>query len=530
MITMTPDAQIDSYPELLSAVRATFATRAHGPLFTTDAGALAATYLQSLPAEQQRHDCRTCAHFFTTYGGLATIGEGGTLTPVFWDPAAAPAFYRPAAAALADLVTRANVTGVFVTDRQQWGIGVTGDWTHFSVVPPTALLYTGRIHTPSQRAAELREDYRTLSRALGEIALAQLETALRVLEADALSRAEKVVGLARWLRDLQAARTATQDVRRREALTWRAVATAPPGFCHPRSSMIGTLLEDIAAGLSFEEVRARWEAKMHPLRYQRPQARPAAGNIGRAEKLVEQLGLAPALRRRYARLDEVEAIWRPTATPEPRAAAGVFGHLEPKGRAAQGPQLDIPVQTMTWVKFAATVLPTVQRLELFVPGGLAVAFVGLVTAVDPDAPPLLQWDRPERRNPVSWYLWHNGSYPAQWGLAPTTWQPVSAVALKPPQWYGGQLSHHGEGAIMILEAARDSRWEHAGLALFPETLRAELHAVRSTIEAFSRSGRLEGAEAGNANGLLLQKGQPLLTSLQAHDAGGVRRYVIDRWD
>jgi hypothetical protein len=38
--------------------------------------------------------------------------------------------------------------------------------------------------------------------------------------------------------------------------------------------MIGALLDDIKSGLPFEDIKARFDAKMHPLRYQRPKPRP----------------------------------------------------------------------------------------------------------------------------------------------------------------------------------------------------------------------------------------------------------------
>ena len=62
-------------------------------------------------------------------------------------------------------------------------------------------------------------------------------------------------------------------------LTWLAVATAPAGFCHVRSSMIGTLLEDVAAGMPFDAIKQRFDAKMHPLQYQRPTAMPSVPSI-----------------------------------------------------------------------------------------------------------------------------------------------------------------------------------------------------------------------------------------------------------
>ena len=72
-----------------------------------------------------------------------------------------------------------------------------------------------------------------------------------------------------------------------------AVAAAPEGFCHPRSAVTASLLEDIAAGMPFDSVRDRFNVKVGPLAYQRPQAPPSEGNIKAAEALVEKISQGP---------------------------------------------------------------------------------------------------------------------------------------------------------------------------------------------------------------------------------------------
>jgi hypothetical protein len=166
--------------------------------------------------------------------------------------------------------------------------------------------------------------------------------------------------------------------------------------------MVGTLLEDLSAGLPFETVKKRFDDKMHPLQYQRPQAAPSAGNIQQAEEAIAKLGLAPALERRFATLADVQLTWKPR-TDKPGKAGSVFGHLQPKD-AARATDLQLPDRTLTWIKFRDTILPTAEKMELMVPSSSS-AFSALVTAVHPDAPPLIQWDSPEQRNPVTWYFY-----------------------------------------------------------------------------------------------------------------------------
>ena len=433
--------------------------------------------------------------------------------------------------ALARRVNRANVTGVFLSADKVWGQPVTGVWHHYAVTPPPEALYKGRVLNASQAMAEKKEDYRNVRRALGEFKAEAVAQSLTLLDSEVLYRSEKVCGPVKWLASLHSALAMVGRGKPADNVVWRAVAAAPAGFCHPRSSMAGTLLEDLAAGMDFAEVSRRFAAKMHPLQYQRPQAAPSAGNIAQAEKLVAQLGIAPALNRRFARVEEVEALWRPAPPKPAEPNEGVFGHLKPKGAAPTPSPIVIPPITLTWEKFRREVLPTAETIEFYA-GHAPNAYAALVTAVDPDAPPILQWDRPDRRNPVSWYYKGSPSLPGEWNLAAGGHHEVTAVCLKPSQWGPDPdaCPHQGKGVMFVIAGARD---RHAGgSAIFPETLKAELREVRATIEAYSRSATLAGAEEASACGVMVSPGpgRDWDVTLRVTAAGRVQAYKLDRWD
>jgi hypothetical protein len=289
--------------------------------------------------------------------------------------------------------------------------------------------------------------------------------------------------------------------------------------------MIGTLLEDIAAGMSFETVARRFADKMHPLAYQRPQAAPTGGAIVEAEKVMQQLGAAGSLARRFARLDEVQALWKPRASVLAPAAEGVFGHLRPKDSTIV-PSMTVPAQTMTWEKFQRTVLPTAERIEFraWSVGG----YVALVTAVNFDAPPILQWDHTDARNPVSWYFWHGGATAASFGLNAGQFYAVEAITLKPSMWHDGN-EYQGAGVMFVLAGAHETR--QAGAALFPEIMRTEFHGIRSVIEAYSRSAEIAGLHEPHAAGVMLDKGDNTWQVVLRVLAGGKSLdYCLDRWD
>lgn len=496
------------------------------PIFTTDADELFPAYLATMPDDRRQfHTCTACRHFVERFGGLVTIDETGQATSALWNVDDAPPEYRDGIAAMLKIVNRARVTGVFLSSDATWGTPKTGDWIHWGVVPPRSILHNHALLTAGQRMAEKREEFGMVCRGLADFTLPMIEQALTLLRTDALYRAEKVIGPAEWLRALHVARNGARKDRR-ENIVWRAVALAPSGFCHPRSSMVGTLLEDIASGMDFDEVSRRFKAKMHPLQYQRPTSEPSVGNIAQAEKVIATLKASGSLDRRFARIEECDLLWAPAATKETPKTGGVFGHLHAKDAAPALSAMVAPAQAITFEKFRRVVLPDTIAMDVMVP--THGNFIGLLTAAQPDAPPILQWDSEERRNPVSHYVYNGGSPASSWGLIGGQWDRVTGLTLMAHQWYGGTFQNHAPGAIIIIDGAKDSRTGQ-GNALFPETLRSEFHAIRSTIEAYSRSAQIGGRDEASANGI--QIGKSGAAHVRVTLTNGTRaEYKIDRLD
>lgn len=501
------------------------------PVFTTDAGDLVETYLSSfdLPEVRQHHDCHACRDFLRRYGSLVVIDESGRTAPAIWYEDDADALYQPAVAALAKAVRRAKVTGVFMSKESVWGTPQAGGWRHLSLAVPEAMRYRNQAQTAGQSMAEKREDMKNVTRALSEFNPAAIETAVRILMAGHLYSGERVLGQAKWLEKLHAKRAAAADANARRNVTWLAVATAPAGFCHPRSSMIGTLLEDIAAGMPFDTVARRFADKMHPLRHQRPQAAPAAGNIAQAQKLFETLGLAPALERRIARFDEVPKTWEPKAFYTAKNAVGpadgkVFGHLTPKGRDPLNRNMTMPRIRITLEKFVREVVESAESIDVLLEGPRE-KFIVITTAVNPDSPPIFQWD-----HPFAWYVWNGGANPAQFGLT-LGWAKVSGITRLPARWNddGERFKHQGDGIILMLEGAAETHV--AGAALFPALLRSDLHGVRATIEAHSNTSQMRGLADGSAIGIDVRASNQFNpVKLRVTSKSHVQEYIIDRWD
>jgi hypothetical protein len=527
------DNSHDQYPEFEQVLKNNFnaALERGKQLFTTDSQGLYEAYLRNLPAEARQHyTCNACRHFIEKFGGLVVILDDGSIESAMWGENDVPDFFSKSVDAMRSIVLKSKVNGVFISGQQILGLPVTGEWSHYSVTLPADMirrLNGDRLKTADQIMAEKYEDFKMLKAAIIEYPLKIVNTALQLLQSEALYRSEKCLGVAQWFAELHVNLSKTKNKTKADNTIWKAVATAPVGFCHIRSSMIGTLLDDIAAGMSFDMVSRRFADKMHPLQYQRPQAAPSAGNIAQAEKIVEKLGIQYSLVRRFARVEEIEKIWMPKKYMEQPQANGVFSHLKPKDAPKELPEMELPTTIMTWVKFLEKVLPTAESIEYLVKSR-SDNYAAILTAAYDDAPPIIQWDNEEKRNPFSWYLYHGGSYCSRWQLKPG-YCNVTAIALQPSMWYE-ENEHHSKSVFFILEEAKDSGYKGAGNALFPNILKSELREIRSTIESYSKSAEIEGYEDASACGIRLQYGNDWDATFRVKTTTGIATYKLDRWD
>jgi hypothetical protein len=523
LVSNIEKSQKDPYPEFEQCIITSLKRLGDVKLFTTDAQNLFDLYLNNLPADQrQYYNCHACRDFLERYGGLVTITPEGEIVPAMWN-IDVPVFFHEATKQIRNTVGKSKVTGVFISSEKNLGTPVTGCWTHLHVTNPNRL--ESKLHSSTEVMADKRSDYILLRKSIADYSASIVDQALTLLESNSLYRSEKTIGVAKWFRDVITSYQSASNRRIRDNLVWRAVTQAPPGYCHIGNTMIGTLLDDLRSGMSFEQVKERFDQKMDPTKYQRPQVAPTSGNIERAEKIVEKLGIERSLIRRFARLSEVQKIWTPAHSCQKGACScgtGVFSHLTPKGSPAT--KMTIPEQPITWHKFAGTVLPSVISMEAYVKQ--RDNFSAILTAEHMDAPPIIQWDLEEMRNPFSWYVYRGGSPAYQWNLT-EGYTKVTGICYQPSMWFQ-ENPHQGKSILFILEGAKDSHYDSAGNGLFPEILKADLKEIRSTIEAYSRKAPILGYNDASACGIRFQDGTSVLVKVTTSHGNAI--YRIDRWD
>lgn len=526
------DRPYDGYNYLEAGIRESFekAVANKEPLFTTDVENLYDRFLCALPAEARQHyTCNACRRFVDTYGGLVTITPDGYLKPVMWN-FHVPEFFGPAVVNVYTKVESAKITGVFITSEKRLGVARTGIWSHMCVDVPKNILHTSRLDTAYQAACKKNEEFKMLQYACDKYSVRTAEIAVNLLHSDSLYRGEKTLGIAEWFLDILKGCKARTGKNRTNWL-WLKAATAPSGFCHVSSSMIGTLLDDIQDGLDFNTVKARFNMKMDPMKYQRPQVAPGRANVARAEEIVAKLGMQNSLKRRFAQIHDVKLEWSPAVYPTNVFSGGVFAGIKTKvdeWKEIRDRHIQPDATTMTWEKFRRTVLPHAKKIELYIPG-YKMNFAALVTADDPFAPPIIVWDNEGNRNPVNWYMYTGGSHASQWNLPYNEYVEVTGITLQPNLWQPG-FDRHGNGVFFLLKGCKDTQNSASGL--FPETLKGELREVRATIEAYSNQNKLAGYNEASACGLCMQERSRVTwdCKLKVTTDVGVRYYKLDRWD
>lgn len=526
------DRPNDGYPELLEHIRKSFNEEVADikePLFITDAykkNDLYEMFLNNLPVEARQHyNCRACRNFVNRYGSIVRVDEDGNIRPVMWNYT--PKFFNHAICDIRNAVLLSKIESVFIPSEKRLGTPKTGVWHHMAVDIPRDRIYHGRLKNAHQTMAEMNEEFKMLMTAARTYNVETVKTAITLLKSDAMYRGDKILPHAEWFLDIL---NIKRGDRKFTNLIWKKAVTAPTGFCHITSGMLGSLMDDIANGYHVDVIIRKFNEKMDPLCYQRPQAAPSAGNVARAEKIVAELGIENSLKRRFARIDEIETVWNPVLsnTLGSSATTGVFAGIKTKeDMSKRNDTICAPETTMTLEKFRRTVLPEAKKIELLVPSARN-SYAAIVTAEDSDAPPIILWDSEEQRNPFSWYIYNNGSYPSAWNLPDNKFVEVIGISLQPNLWQSG-FEQLGKGVIFILKDCKDLYNKSSGL--FPEVLRGELREVRSTIEAYSREHCLSGWDEASACGLMLQSSsEDWICKLRVTTDNGVSLYKLDRWD
>ena len=486
--------------------------------YDSSGGSLSTVYQKSYPIElQQEFNCQTCSKFMKNYGDLALVDEEtGALLPLFWNPSDNVDPFIEPVGAVAKLLASGKVTQVFKLTQQKFHAGIKecGGWTHMSFEFPPTRVQPEDI--PGLSTASSTELASMLARVLTDYDLDTVRRTSQLLLEDKLPYADGHKASIRWLLDLKEKKSdkleAANEVAKHN-LTHHIAASSFLGCLKQlRSGAVGVLLSGVKENKPFQEIERSWNGMAQPLAYMRPSAAPSAGNIAVAERLFNSLGLTKEdMRREYLTENGIPDnvyIFRDrqcSASTPPKK--GIFGHIVPKKAPKKSPEIphkrdtDVPPTSMSFSTFARKVLPNAQKIEYRLPNSIGVYY--FITGL-PDSKPLMQWH--DDTNRVSWYTHATAVNVATHGLY-LEWTPVPYIIPFPHLWDGIPAttafplaedvafafkyyhSKHGFRYLIGLEGIKEPG--DPELSLFPTIMKSEFHGVRSTIERYSKMGRIE---------------------------------------
>lgn len=432
-----------------------------------------------------------------------------------------PEYYQEAVGNVMKLFGEKLVGDEFIP-RRTLGRSTCGGWNHMSVTLNDEHKPQGNASMDSQ---DTETSYQMLARTISDNSPEVINRAHHLIHDHQLPHAHNHEAPIAYLKDVITKLRhgdVVNSISRKNLITREARAAFPGCLSSLRGGMIGYLMECIDEGQDFETLRTNWARKVDPLSYMRPQAAPSIGNIESAEKTLARMGYTQRdLERVHLTLDQVPRsgiLWEPTGSPKNQSQNGntasslstateglsksIFGNLmsQAKLKATTTIYEAAPVTNISFRKFALSVLPKAASISLEIPHSNIRPY--FFTTGKPGSKPIMSFHS-DGDHTASWYTW-GIPRPASYASLKPGWTTVNSIISFPHMWHHlSNASHaldqskadafkfkrHNIRFLFVLEGAKERL--DIDLALFPTLMRGEFHAVRKTIEEYSKKGKLE---------------------------------------
>lgn len=365
------------------------------------------TYLGSFESDpifktRSEHDCSCCRHFLYEVGRVVSLHDGQKLT--LWDvQMEGEPQYQKTADAMAELIHRAPIAGVFATLSETSGAKqsrvVIDDtlcsFPHFYAKHQREYVFS-KDALATERGA-LNTQAEMLEKSLTQINPDTVTEVLELISSNSLYRGGEHQPLVAGFQKLQKAfMESGLDV---ETFAWMHFRKAGPALCSIKNSVIGTLLIDLASGIGLEDAVKRFEVKVAPTNYKRPTALVTPRMIEDARATLIELGLYDSIARRYANLSDIsinDVLYADRGVQPLLKDSDLFDQLKTKATTVSPKTFD-RVDTVPLETFLSEVLPLASTLEVFLENKQEKNLVSLVTSAQPGVAPLFKWD-----NAFSW--------------------------------------------------------------------------------------------------------------------------------
>lgn len=457
-------------------------------------------------AYQHRLTCSCCSKFFRRYAGLVTInGQTGELSSVlFRNIEKFPPQYRAGFSRIKELVEKAVAYDLFANDSEICGQAQKGGFDHYSFPTPARSFidvgYPGGI-LHFRRIKSFNQHLKALLASTGpEEVFVRARQALAIFEShEALRHDGASIDVLKWVKEFSRLKRTTKD---RRLLRHRAMAmavTAKERHIHWASSVVAAFMKNLK-DKGTEYAISEYKRMTAANNYMRPKTDPTESNVDRAAVIFKELNLEASLPRRCLGREEIPEnafVWkrRPT-NATPTESADPFAQVRKKIAESKPPEaLRTSAGRMTWNLFENTYLnkdkPTLAKsVEIFIPD-VPNHYQSFMTAVNPEAPPILKHDDPNNRNTANYYGYSERRRPQEWKLSPG-WNELYGITKNPYDWSLQEDRYLTR--FLVLNTGHDTQENF--IDLFPEDLIPELFEVRKTMEAYLKTSKKQNLENG----------------------------------
>lgn len=401
-----------------SVVAARFDSFANRELFTVlndeNRDVLMEAYLAAFPEgtnpifkTKTEHDCACCRQFIRNIGGVVSIQDGEVHT-VWGTSDGVPEPYRTVADAMDKLVKSMPIVDIFRPSEPRYGAaqtratirllddhgnpkgyepGATYNHLHGAVAKRHS------VKAPDTERGKYRDDVQRFRRGLSELKPDALDTVIDLIESKSLYRGEEHLRSVQGFRDLQRKASVVRSVGEKafEVFLWENARLPGAGF---RSSVIGTLVQDLSEDMPVEDAVKAFEKKVAPENYKRPTAVVTQRMVQDALKTIDDLGIETSLKRRLAMLSDVtvnNVLWVDRSAKK-RMKGELESLLMSAVAAPSASGAPDNAEDITFDDLRAKVLPKAEGVELLLSSSLLGNFACLTAPQDTTAPKLFRWD------------------------------------------------------------------------------------------------------------------------------------------
>lgn len=279
---------------------------------------------------RQFHRCDCCRDFIVNYGGLCYISDDGTAKSAFWNEEVVNPLYAPIVKQMASYVESSKIPNVansilassfistpLLAQDTRLGFKEKGEtiegsgvyWNHLYADLPEGYKTVEADDVGNVKRAMLNNVYMT-KHMLDQWEIPLVNRLKTLLETKEIPGSDKFL---KKIEDLLAVYNKTKDIKNQRSKANLIIREASHnyGMGSLKNSPIGTFVEDVKKGKSWNAALAAYKEQVDPTKYMRSTAEVDDNQISVANKLIDDLGVRDSLERRFLTMEEcTDFIWK----------------------------------------------------------------------------------------------------------------------------------------------------------------------------------------------------------------------------